>query len=167
MFDCSRMKTKNRKKGGGEDDFKVLLVVDVQNCFIQGGSLGTVNIDDLLKYINMVKSIEEQIKNGNYDLVVFSRDYHPENHASLYDETKAEYGVFTQHCRNTNNKCDKIYNTKNDLKNSKPITINELIDDLTKIKGFLTNNDYNALNDKCIDKLYNISDTTNLKKNIG
>ena len=28
-------------------DYKVLVVVDIQNCFIQGGSLGSTDIEDL------------------------------------------------------------------------------------------------------------------------
>lgn len=103
-----------RQKKGGSDDYKVLIVVDVQNCFIQGGSLGSENIEDLYNYIIMVENISNEIKNGKYDLVVFSKDYHPEFHASLYDETKPVHLVYKHHCRNMNRKCKNIYGIDED-----------------------------------------------------
>jgi nicotinamidase-related amidase len=87
--------------------YKVLVVVDIQNCFIQGGSLGSQYINDLKKYIDLVKGVDEKISNGNYDLVVFSKDSHPVNHSSLTDNTDAEHGVFTYHCRDTRKNCSK------------------------------------------------------------
>ena len=68
-------------------DYKVLVVVDLQNCFIQGGSLGSRNIKDLKKFIELVKDIDEKISQSNYDLVVFSKDTHPLNHSSLSNNT--------------------------------------------------------------------------------
>ena len=88
-------------------DYKVLVVVDLQNCFIQGGSLGTENIKDIKKYIDLVKGVEEKILKDNYDLVVFSKDSHPLNHSSLSDNTDAEHGVFTYHCRDSKKNCIK------------------------------------------------------------
>jgi hypothetical protein len=88
-------------------DYKVLVVVDIQNCFIQGGSLGLTDIEDLKKYIDLVKNVDDKIKKGNYDLVVFSKDSHPVNHSSLTDNTDAEHGVFTYHCRDTRKNCSK------------------------------------------------------------
>ena len=89
------------------ESYKVLVVVDIQNCFIQGGSLGLTDINDLKKYIDLVKNVDEKIKEGNYDLVVFSKDSHPVNHSSLTDNTDAEHGVFTYHCRDTRKNCSK------------------------------------------------------------
>jgi nicotinamidase-related amidase len=88
-------------------DYKVLVVVDIQNCFIQGGSLGSEKIEDLKKYIDLVKEVDDKISKGNYDLVVFSKDIHPLNHSSLSDNTSPQYGVFTYHCRNTTKNCIK------------------------------------------------------------
>ncbi len=85
----------------------MLVVVDIQNCFIQGGSLGLTDINDLKKYIDLVKNVDKKIKNGNYDLVVFSKDSHPVNHSSLTDNTDAQHGVFTYHCRDTRKNCSK------------------------------------------------------------
>jgi nicotinamidase-related amidase len=88
-------------------DYKVLVVVDLQNCFIQGGSLGLPDINDLKKYIDLVENVDKKIKKGNYDLVVFSKDSHPVNHSSLTDNTDAEHGVFKYHCRDTSKNCSK------------------------------------------------------------
>jgi nicotinamidase-related amidase len=92
-------------------DYKVLVVVDLQNCFIQGGSLGSMVIKDLKKYIELVKEIDLKISENNYDLVVFSKDSHPLNHSSLFDKTIAQYGVYIYHCRNSTNNCIKDKNT--------------------------------------------------------
>ena len=88
-------------------DYKVLVVVDLQNCFIQGGSLGLTDIGDLKKYIDLVKNVDDKISKGNYDLVVFSKDSHPVNHSSLSDNMKPQEGVYTYHCRNSKNNCIK------------------------------------------------------------
>ena len=88
-------------------DYKVLIVVDLQNCFIQGGSLGSINITDLKKYIELVKEVDKKISQNNYDLVVFSKDSHPLNHSSLSDNQNPLYGVYTYHCRNSKNNCTK------------------------------------------------------------
>ena len=88
-------------------DYKVLVVVDLQNCFIQGGSLGTEDIKDIKKYIDLVKGVEDKILKDNYDLVVFSKDSHPLNHSSLSDNTDATHGVFKYHCRDSKKNCIK------------------------------------------------------------
>ena len=88
-------------------DYKVLVVVDLQNCFIQGGSLGTENIKDIKKYIDLVKGVEDKISKNNYDLVVFSKDSHPLNHSSLSDNTSPQDGVYIYHCRDSKKNCIK------------------------------------------------------------
>ena len=88
-------------------DFKVLVVVDLQNCFIQGGSLGSPSIGYLKKYIDLVKEVDAKISQNNYDLVVFSKDSHPLNHSSLTDNTNPQDGVFTYHCRDSKKNCMK------------------------------------------------------------
>jgi nicotinamidase-related amidase len=96
------------------DKMKVLIVVDVQNCFINGGSLG----GQTEQYKELCTNIKNEIKSGNYDLVVFSRDFHPENHVSFIN-SKRKGGDFPPHCRNIKNNCnydlmpDNIY-TEND-----------------------------------------------------
>jgi hypothetical protein len=87
------------------EEYKVLVVVDLQNCFIQGGSLGNQNIVDLKKFIELVQNIDEKIAKNSYDLVVFSKDSHPVNHSSLFDKVEPENGVYTYHCRNSKYDC--------------------------------------------------------------
>ena len=88
-------------------DYKVLVVVDLQNCFIHGGSISSLNIIDLKKYIALVKDVALKISSNNYDLVVFTKDSHPLNHSSLSDKTNASDGVFIHHCRNSKHNCIK------------------------------------------------------------
>lgn len=87
-----------RRKGGTGDgyDKKVLVVVDVQNCFLNEGSYGINNgqreITILTKQLLIVKNVIEKIKEDNgYDLIVFSRDAHTDDHIS--------YTVHPTHCR--------------------------------------------------------------------
>lgn len=90
-------------------NLKVLIVVDVQNCFIQGGSLGDKgrdSIPELFKFIKLVENISDKIQKDRYDLVVFSKDYHPINHSSLYETTDGEHGLYTYHCRNLDKDCN-------------------------------------------------------------
>ena len=61
-----------------------LLVIDVQNDFMEGGALGIANASHILPVVN------ERITSGDYALVVATQDMHPENHAS--------FGVWPAHC---------------------------------------------------------------------
>lgn len=83
----------------------ILIVVDVQNCFIHGGSLGNDNIEDSIQQIT---EIEDLIKINK--LIIFTRDSHPENHSSFnydfQDETIKRPGKFPPHCRSDKN-CKK------------------------------------------------------------
>lgn len=54
---------------------KALLIVDVQNDFMPGGSLAVPNGDEIIPFINSI------IK--DYSVVVASQDWHPENHKSF------------------------------------------------------------------------------------
>lgn len=52
-----------------------LIVVDVQNCFLPGGSLGVEGGDEVVPVINeLIPHFEHHI---------FTRDWHPENHVSF------------------------------------------------------------------------------------
>lgn len=68
---------------------KVLVVVDMQNDFIDG-SLGTPEAQAIVP--NVKKKIEEAIANG--DLIVFTRDTHFEN----YLNTKEGVKLPVEHC---------------------------------------------------------------------
>jgi nicotinamidase-related amidase len=89
----------------------VLIIVDFQNCFISGGSLGAPNQEEFLKdSIKQTNEIIDLINKNN--VIVFTRDFHPINHMSLPNidngksERKSDYQtVFTDHCRNPNRTC--------------------------------------------------------------
>jgi nicotinamidase/pyrazinamidase len=54
---------------------KALIVVDVQNDFLTGGSLAVPNGDSIIPVINDLMP--------KFDLVVATQDFHPENHCSF------------------------------------------------------------------------------------
>ncbi|KYR00003.1 nicotinamidase [Tieghemostelium lacteum] len=54
-----------------------LLIIDVQNDFMKGGSLEVSDANEILQPIN---SLRDKLK---FDLVVLSQDYHPSNHISF------------------------------------------------------------------------------------
>lgn len=66
-----------------------LIVVDMQNDFING-SLAVPNADTIIPVINDYIRLFE--KNGL--IVVFTRDWHPENHCSF----KENGGIWPKHC---------------------------------------------------------------------
>ena len=92
---------------------RVLIVVDVQNCFFDNfGTLGWVPKnyfneadkeemdkarDDIkLKFIKRLKAfIKRAVK--DYDLIIFTKDRHPVNHRS--------FGTYPPHCINQTKKC--------------------------------------------------------------
>lgn len=69
-------------------ELKVLIVVDVQNCFMLSGSLSNPKA-----HMEMMAEIDEIIRSKNYDVLVFSRDSHPPGHKS--------FGIYPPHCRDT------------------------------------------------------------------
>ncbi len=54
---------------------KALLIVDVQNDFMPGGALGIDGADNVIEVINQLQ--------GDYDLVIASKDWHPSDHCSF------------------------------------------------------------------------------------
>jgi nicotinamidase/pyrazinamidase len=56
---------------------KVLLIVDPQRCFCPGGSLAVKEGDQVFPAINNLS------RNGRFDLVVASKDWHPPGHVSF------------------------------------------------------------------------------------
>lgn len=90
-------------------NFNVLVIVDMQNCFIQGGSLGDTNPEQIKTCIDQVKEIESIAISNSYDLIVFSKDLHPEYHSSLHTNLDLIHGVFPPHCRDKDSTCDVVY----------------------------------------------------------
>jgi len=64
---------------------KALIIVDVQNDFIDG-SLAVPNAIEIVDRINYFRN--------DFDLVVFTKDFHPENHSSFITEG----GQWPPHC---------------------------------------------------------------------
>lgn len=56
---------------------KVLTIVDMQNDFVEGGPMGVKGGKKLVSIIN------ELIKDGDYDAIIATQDWHPSNHISF------------------------------------------------------------------------------------
>lgn len=54
---------------------KALLIVDVQNDFLPGGSLAVANGNEIIPIINSIQS--------KFDFIVATQDWHPANHKSF------------------------------------------------------------------------------------
>ena len=52
-----------------------LILVDIQNDFLPGGALEVKDGDKIIPFVNEVIP--------NYDMVVATQDWHPENHGSF------------------------------------------------------------------------------------
>ena len=96
---------------------KILIVVDVQNCFIAKGSLGGNTNDSIKESIQQVRNIDTLIEQN--ELIVLSRDFHPIGHSS--------FNIYGQHCRNNSRRCTEngIKDLENDDKSKE--TIDSLI----------------------------------------
>jgi nicotinamidase-related amidase len=65
------------------DTANVLIVVDVQNCFLEGGSLGAPNKEiSLVNELSELVSMKDDRGNNVFDYFVVTRDMHPSHHAS-------------------------------------------------------------------------------------
>jgi len=65
---------------------KTLLIVDAQKDFMPGGSLAIPDGDHIVPFINKIIP--------DYDLVVWTKDWHPANHCSFKDNG----GIWPEHC---------------------------------------------------------------------
>lgn len=61
-----------------------LVVVDVQNDFIEG-SLALRDCGCNQDGVDVVELINRLIKEGQFNKVIYSLDWHPENHISFYE----------------------------------------------------------------------------------
>jgi len=90
---------------------KVLVVIDVQNCFMfhkdgeRGGTFLNVEKEKVSK--DIIDELETLVDDKTH--VVFSRDFHPVNHISLegYEGRRIDAlkGVWPKHCRNKGVQC--------------------------------------------------------------
>ena len=60
-----------------ENKQKMLLVIDPQYSFLDGGELG---VDGSMKIMDDLK---QHIENEKYDIIIFTCDWHPHNHISF------------------------------------------------------------------------------------
>lgn len=67
---------------------KALIIVDVQNDFCPGGALAVPAGDEVVPVIN------ELIEKDDFDLIVATLDWHPENHCSFVENG----GQWPKHC---------------------------------------------------------------------
>jgi nicotinamidase/pyrazinamidase len=67
---------------------RALLVVDLQNDFFPGGALGVPGGDEVLEPVNAL------LREGGWDLVVATRDWHPADHGSFAEQG----GPWPPHC---------------------------------------------------------------------
>ena len=139
---------------------KILIVVDVANCFISKGSFDfhQLNENKLDKNYQQIKEIVNLIDKNQH--IVFTRDFHPQYHASLAYGTELknkgpDWSVtYPTHCRNLERKC---YN------NGKLGIINKNSIEYDSIGKYMAENIENIpeeiiskimLNDKVYPKLY-------------
>lgn len=68
----------------------VLIVVDVQNDFLMGGTLAVPDADLVIRPINSMLM--------TFDHLVFSRDWHPADHCSFDFDPQYKDGSWPAHC---------------------------------------------------------------------
>ncbi len=61
---------------------KALIVVDIQNDFCKGGSLEVPSANEIIPLVNKLT------KDNMFDLVIFTKDWHPVNHKSFASQHK-------------------------------------------------------------------------------
>lgn len=54
---------------------RTLIIIDLQNDFLPGGSLAVAGADKIIKHINQLQ--------GDFDLIVATQDWHPAQHKSF------------------------------------------------------------------------------------
>jgi nicotinamidase/pyrazinamidase len=67
---------------------RALIIVDYQNDFTPGGALGVAGGDEIAPRIN------ELARDGHFDLVIATRDWHPPDHGSFAEQG----GTWPVHC---------------------------------------------------------------------
>ena len=65
---------------------RALIVVDVQNDFCEGGALAVPGSNDIIPYINSI------MEKGTYDKIIFTQDWHPNNHRSFASNNNRNVG---------------------------------------------------------------------------
>jgi nicotinamidase/pyrazinamidase len=63
-----------------KNNMKTLVIIDAQNDFMPGGPLEVQEGDQIIPVINQIQE--------NFDLVIATQDWHPENHISFASNHK-------------------------------------------------------------------------------
>jgi hypothetical protein len=102
------------------ESMEVLVVIDVQNCFMfhkdgmEEGKGGTFLNAGEVASKEIVSELETLVDGKSH--VVFSRDFHPMNHISLEGYEGREIdplkGIWPKHCRNKRVQCGSRNNSK-------------------------------------------------------
>ena len=69
------------------DPVSALVIVDVQNDFIDG-TMAIRNCPAAHEGGQVVPVINKMLEDTNFDVVVISKDWHPENHISFIENVK-------------------------------------------------------------------------------
>jgi hypothetical protein len=139
--------------------FKVVVAVDVQNCFLfasEEENANDLNLNSkgdnptIETSKQVTKEISELVQQIQPDACVFTRDLHPMNHLSFKDDEGriAQPGItWPRHCRNQTTRCEsRIGNTeKTDNKSAPapPKSLNDVVD--SKTQGFFGNSIVNII----------------------
>jgi nicotinamidase-related amidase len=115
----------------------VLVVIDVQNCFMfhkdGEGNGGTFLNAGQEASMDIVRELETLVDGKSH--VVFSRDFHPVNHISLegYERRKIDpdKGIWPKHCRNKRVQCGSRVGDSENTTNDEVKIPNKLVDTLT------------------------------------
>ncbi|WAR11085.1 PNCA-like protein [Mya arenaria] len=96
-----------------------LIIIDVQNCFLSGGTLAVENGDDVISVIQHIRlKYKDQIS-----LTVFTQDWHCADHVSFASQHKGKQPFTAMDLQYTNNgtlcrdnsSCDASYNISQTL----------------------------------------------------
>lgn len=76
---------------GDEDPLRrALIVVDMQNDFMPGGSLAVAGGDEIIEGINVL------VESGEFDITIATQDWHPRGHSSF--KSSGGSGIWPDHC---------------------------------------------------------------------
>lgn len=121
-----------------------LVVVDIQNDFLPGGALEVPNSDTIISVINEYIKFFEDKKLP----VVYTRDWHPEDHISF----KENGGIWPKHCVQ-NTKGAEFYPNLHIVKN--PIIISKAFEkDFEAYSGFQGTDLHSKLQEMHINTLF-------------
>ena len=132
---------------------RALLIVDVQNDFCEGGSLEVKGASEIIPKINKLR------KEKNFDLIVYSKDWHPQTHCSfqsnnpgsklfepiILEKTKVEQVMWPDHC--VQNTHGSEFHKDLDVGSTDTIVLKGTRDDTDSYSAFGTKPENTGLND--------------------